>query len=146
MLDHSVDYLPIYYQACKDASPVGSGVDLLGLCFATGPSSIIAGISIAKTKRYRPQMWFAWCMMILGMGLTSTITETTSRATSIGFQILLGVGVGTLFTASYFPVLAALPVTSNAPALSFFVFLRTFSQVRHARLLYSPRRRSRTPP
>ncbi|KAJ6456450.1 major facilitator superfamily domain-containing protein [Mycena sanguinolenta] len=124
-----VYYLPVYYQACKDASPTASGVDLFGLSFSTAPFSIMAGISITGTKRYRPQIWFAWSTLLIGIGLLSSVTENTSRATSIGFQIIIGIGVGILYSAAYFPVLAPLPVTSNAFALSFFVFIRTLAQI-----------------
>lgn len=67
--------------------------------------------------------------MLIGLGLTSTVTENTARGTSIGFQIIAGAGIGILYSASYFPVLAPLPVSSNAYALSFFIFLRTLAQV-----------------
>lgn len=64
------------------------------------------------------------------MGLVSMIKADTSRATSIGYQIITGTGLGAIYTSVYFPVLAPLPVTANAYALSFFVFLRTLAQVR----------------
>ncbi|KAI0352111.1 Mfs1.1 [Trametes cingulata] len=122
-------YLPVYYQACKDASPTASGIDLFGLCFSTGPMSIITGISIGKTKAYRVQLWMGWCLVILGVGLMSMITEDTDRAASIGFQVVSGVGIGIIYSATYFPVLAPLPISSTAFALSFFVFVRTFAQI-----------------
>ena len=68
--------------------------------------------------------------MMIGLGLTSQITESTGRLTSIGYQIPIGIGVGIVFADIYFPVLAPLPVTSNAQAVSFLIYLRTFSQVR----------------
>ena len=123
--------MPVYYQACKEASPIASSVDLLGLFVSVGPPTIIAGASVAKTNRSRPQLWIGWCFILIGLGLMSSVTESTSRATSIGFQVPIGVGVGMIFAASYFPVLAPLPPTSNAPALALFVFLRTFAQVCH---------------
>ncbi|KAM5530941.1 hypothetical protein V8D89_015386 [Ganoderma adspersum] len=122
-------YLPVYYQACKDASPLTSSVDVLGLFASVGPPTIIVGASIAKTNRYRPQLWIGWCFILVGLGLMSSVTESTSRATAIGFQIPIGVGIGMIFAAAYFPVLAPLPPTSNAPALALFVFLRTFAQI-----------------
>ncbi|KAI0751912.1 Mfs1.1 [Daedaleopsis nitida] len=124
-----LDYLPVYYQACKDASPTSSGIDLLGLCFSTGTVSIVVGASIARTKRYRPQLWFAWCLTLVGVGLISTITEDTSKAASIGYQVLPGLGIGILYSGTYFPVLAPLSVTLNASALAFFVFVRLFAQI-----------------
>ncbi|KAL1937269.1 hypothetical protein VTO73DRAFT_13878, partial [Trametes versicolor] len=111
------------------ASPTASGIDLFGLCFSTGPMAIIAGVSVAKSRRYRPQLWTAWALVMVGVGLMSTVTEDTARAASIGFQIIIGVGVGILYSATYFPVLAPLPVTSNALALAFFIFLRSFAPI-----------------
>ncbi|KAJ3019302.1 hypothetical protein NUW54_g122 [Trametes sanguinea] len=130
--DHAgmpIDYLPVYYQACKDASPAASGIDLFGLCFSTGPMAIITGISIGKSKVYRPQLWVGWCLITVGVGLMNTITEDSHRSLSIGFQIVAGIGIGILYSAAYFPVLAPLPVTSTAFALSFYVFLRSFAQI-----------------
>ena len=126
------DYLPVYYQACLDASPTASAVDLFGFVFTTGPFAMITGATIAATKRYRPQLWLAWALMLIGLGLTSTMSESTSRAASIGYQIPTGIAIGMTYSATYFPVLAPLPLESSAPALSFFVFVRTFAQVRRA--------------
>ena len=125
-----LDYLPVYYQACKAASPVGSGIDVFGYTFSTAPFSIVAGLSVTASKRFRPQLWLAWCFTILGMGLMSLLTEDSSLAMSIGFQIILGAGVGTSLSIAYFPVLAPLPVESSAYALAFFIFLRNLFLVR----------------
>lgn len=123
------DYLPVYYQACKDASPIGSGVDLFGLAFTLLPVGAVSGLSVTKSGRYRPQLWFAWICLVVGAGLLSTLHFDSSRGASIGYQIILGFGIGTLMTSTFFPVLAPLPVTLNAPALAFFMFVRFFSQV-----------------
>lgn len=123
------DYLPVYYQACKDASPLASGVDVLSFCFSTGSISIIIGVSIAVTKRYRPQLWVAWALIVVGVALLSTVSENTPRGASVGYQFIAGVGVGIVYAGAYFPVLAPLPVNLNAPALAFFVFVRSFAQV-----------------
>ncbi|KAJ6511410.1 major facilitator superfamily domain-containing protein [Mycena vitilis] len=124
-----VYYLPIYYQTCKEASPTASGVDLFGFTFSSAPVSILAGISVAATKRFRPQLWIGWCLIITGFGLLSTVGFDTSRGKSIGYQVVVGSGVGITWSTSYFPVLAPIPVTSSAYALSFLVFCRVFPQV-----------------
>ncbi|KAI0746387.1 Mfs1.2 [Daedaleopsis nitida] len=122
-------YLPIYYQACKDASPTASGIDLFGLVFTSGPFAIITGATISATKSYRPQLWVAWIFILVGVSLTSTVDEATSIAVSIGYQIPAGIGIGMVYSAAYFPVLASLPLSSTAQALSLFVFLRTCAQI-----------------
>ncbi|KAI0047422.1 MFS general substrate transporter [Auriscalpium vulgare] len=122
-------YLPVYYEACRGSSPTGSGIELFGLCWAQGLGAISAGISVRVLKRYRVQLWLAWCLVVIGLGLLSSMDESTHRATSIGYQVILGTGIGAIFATAYFPVLAALPVTSTAPALSLFVFLRCLTPI-----------------
>ncbi|KAI0026720.1 iron permease [Vararia minispora EC-137] len=122
-------WLPVYFQACKDASPTASGVDAFGLSFTISPSSIITGITVQATHAYRPQMWLAWVLMLLGTGLLSSLSADGSRAQAYGFQVLAGIGIGIVYVAAYFPVLAPIPVRQSTPALSFHTFLRNFAQV-----------------
>ena len=127
-------FLPLYYQACKSASPIASGVDLLALCFSTGPISILTGLSITKTQRYRPQLWLGWALVVVGAALTSTLDEHTARGAGIAYQVVVGCGVGVVWSGAYFPVLAPLDVRLSARALVFFVFVRSFAQVGFASL------------
>jgi hypothetical protein len=122
--------MPVYFQACKDASPTGSGVNLFGLALTLSPISIAGGISITVWKRYRPQLWFGWALTVVAMGLLSVLHSDTPRATSIGLGVLTGAGIGIAYTGTFFPVLAPLPVAANAHAIALGVFLRAFAQVR----------------
>ncbi|KAJ7806153.1 major facilitator superfamily domain-containing protein [Mycena olivaceomarginata] len=124
-----VYYLPIYLQACKGLSPARSGVILFGLAFSTPPIAIISGIIITITKRYRAQLWLGWVISIVGLVLMGTTHTDTSLRTFVGFEILVGAGFGIIFSSTYFPVLAPLPLTAAAHALAFFAFLRQFFQI-----------------
>ena len=123
------DWLPVYFQGCKDTGPVASGVDALGFSLSTSPTCIITGIAIQKSGKYRPQMWSAWCLIITGVGLLSYLDANGNRGQSYGFQVIAGVGIGIIYVAAYFPVLAPIPVTKSTPALAFHTFLRNFAQV-----------------
>lgn len=46
----------------------------------------------------------------------------------IGFQIIVGVGVGINFPAPFFPILAASPVNESAHALALLMFVRSLAQ------------------
>ncbi|KAJ6525735.1 MFS general substrate transporter, partial [Mycena capillaripes] len=124
-----VYYLPVYLQACKGFSPTRSGVILFGLAFSTPPIAIISGIIITLTKRYRAQLWLGWVISIVGLVLMGTTRADTSLRTFVGFEILVGAGFGIIFSSTYFPVLAPLPLTSAARALAFYAFLRQFFQI-----------------
>lgn len=59
----------------------------------------------------------------------STLDTDSNVAHFIGYQVIVGLGLGILLTTGFFPVLAPLPVKYNANALAFFMFVRWFSQV-----------------
>ncbi|GJE91677.1 MFS general substrate transporter [Phanerochaete sordida] len=125
----AIYFSPVYFQACRNAGPVRSGVEMFGYGLVVGPMLIATGVSIARTKAYRAQLWAAWGFTMLAMGLCSTLRVDTPLARAIGVWVLLGVGSGIYFAATYFPVLAPLPVAENAHALAFFAFCRSFAGV-----------------
>ncbi|KAJ7048471.1 Mfs1.2 [Mycena amicta] len=111
-------WLTSYFQACKDASPIAAGVDIFGSSQSIAPSSLAAGLIIQRFSRYRQPMWFGWALIIVGAALLGHLDENSARATNYGVQILLGVGVGIIYVAAYFPVLAPIPnrLSTNLPA------------------------------
>ena len=123
------DYLPVYFQASKLASPVRSGIYMFGVAFIIPPFAIIMGVSAQVLNRYRPQNYLGWMITVAGFGLLSTLNEDSSTATIVGYQIFLGIGVGIIWIGTQFPILAPLPFSNNAHALAFFTFTRVFAQV-----------------
>ncbi|KAH9847856.1 Mfs1.2 [Lenzites betulinus] len=122
-------YLPVYYQSCKNASPLGSAVDMLGLSLSMGPIVIASSVSVTVFKAYRPQHYLGWAIFMIGMGVFTTLDADAPRAHAIGMPVLLGAGAGILFAVTYFPVLSPLPVSENAHALAFFAFCRSFAGI-----------------
>ncbi|KAL0569152.1 hypothetical protein V5O48_012826 [Marasmius crinis-equi] len=123
-----VYYIPVYFQATHGSTPIQSGVLTLAFC-VLAPASIIAGTLVKKTGRYRPQLWVGWVLLMIGLGLLSTINANTSISRTLGFLVLIGFGMGLTYAAVVFPVQAPLSPSLNAPALSFFQFTRIFSGV-----------------
>ena len=82
------------------------------------------------TKTYRAQLWLAWVLTILAMAVMSTLRADTPSSRATGYPTLLGFGSGMFYAATYFPVLAPLPISENAHALAFFSFCRSFAGVR----------------
>ncbi|KIK54883.1 hypothetical protein GYMLUDRAFT_176382 [Collybiopsis luxurians FD-317 M1] len=122
-------YLPVYYQACQRSSALHSGVLMLGMTTTLCIFMISVGLSVAKAKKYRPQMWVGWCIYITGFAVLSTLTPSSSVARAVGFPVITSAGLGILVATGYFPILAPLPVTQNAYALAFYTFLRTFANI-----------------
>ncbi|KAG8927326.1 hypothetical protein FRC01_007661 [Tulasnella sp. 417] len=121
-------YLPVYFQATLEQSPVKSGISVFGNAFTIAPGAIIAGVSAEIFRVYRPQNAVGWAMSAIGIGLLSLLDASSSKAEWVGYQVIEGLGLGLLFTASEFPVLAPLPVTETAHALAFYTFVRSFAQ------------------
>ncbi|KAI0045564.1 MFS general substrate transporter [Auriscalpium vulgare] len=122
-------WVPVYFQACKEASPIAAGVDSFALSYTISPMSVITGVLIQKTQRYRPFMWVGWVFMIVGVALLCTLGADSSRGSALGYQILAGIGIGIVYIAAYFPVMGATDVKQSTPALAFFTFLRNFALV-----------------
>jgi hypothetical protein len=85
--------VPTYFQACKGADPISAAVRTLGLS-AISLSAVIGGVSVKILKRYRPQIWVAWALQIIGGGLMTTVTADTPSAHIVGFCVLYGAGAG----------------------------------------------------
>ena len=96
----SLDYLPVYFQACKDASPIRSSVDMFAYFFVLGPCVIMGGVSVAVLKRYRPQLWTGWAIAVTGAGLYTMVSADTALSVAIGLQVITGASIGSLFCSS----------------------------------------------
>ncbi|KIM86227.1 hypothetical protein PILCRDRAFT_65068 [Piloderma croceum F 1598] len=123
-----LDFIPVYFQACKDADAISAGVRTLGLA-SIAVTGLIGGVSVKIFKRYRPQIWISWALQIVGGGLMTTVKSDTSTAATVGFSVLYGVGAGINYAVIVYPVQAPLPIKQAAPALAFFSFLRSFAGV-----------------
>ncbi|KAI0363641.1 iron permease [Pilatotrama ljubarskyi] len=124
----AIFYLPVYFQASQGASAVGSGVDMFPLCLTVPAFAILTGLSVQIVRRYRPQNYIGWALIIVGFGALSILDEKSSLATYIGCQIPLGVGLGIVWISTQFPILAPLPFSNSVHALAFFTFTRCFAQ------------------
>lgn len=90
----AVTYLPIYFQAIKGASALSSGVMVVPLILGFLITSIIAGILTNVTGYYNPSMILCTILASIGGGLISTFAVDTLHPKWIGYQALLGFGIG----------------------------------------------------
>jgi len=87
-------YLPIYFQAIKDASAINSGIDLLPFILALVVGVLGAGVLTAKCGYYTPLMYASALLLPIASGLITTFAVSTSRAVWIGYQIFVGFVLG----------------------------------------------------
>ncbi|KAF8572629.1 MFS general substrate transporter, partial [Ramaria rubella] len=124
----AIYYIPVYFQACKDADAVKSGVLTFGLA-TIAPASVLGGISVKILKRYRPQIWTGWCLQVIGISLLTLVKLDSPVGLAVGFCVIYGAGAGINYATQVYPVLAPLPISANAHALSFYSFMRSFAGV-----------------
>ena len=96
-------YLPLYFQAVRNATPILSGVYLLPTALALSAGSIGTGIFVRKVGAFLPPIWFGMFMMTLGYGLFVDFHANSNWAKLALYQIIAGIGVGPLFQA---PIIA----------------------------------------
>ena len=89
-----VYYLPVWFQAIKGVDAVQSGINTLPFLIATGLSAMMAGITVTKFGYYVPLMIIGPIFTAIGTGLTTTFQPDTPEPKWIGFQILIGWGIG----------------------------------------------------
>ncbi|KZP23294.1 MFS general substrate transporter [Athelia psychrophila] len=122
-------YWPAYFQAAKGASAVRSAIDFFSVAFVVAPCAMLAGGTISATQVYKPQNIIAWVLMTVGPGLLSLVHADSSKAMWVALPIPFAAGMGLLYAATVFPVLAPLPPALAGQALAFLIFVRNFGNV-----------------
>ncbi|KAJ5410692.1 uncharacterized protein N7487_005051 [Penicillium crustosum] len=87
-------YLPIWLQAIKNRTAVQSGIDTLPLVLSLVAGSTMSGQVVGRLGYYTPFTIASSCLMPIGAGLISTWRVNTSSGMWIGYQIILGFGIG----------------------------------------------------
>jgi EmrB/QacA subfamily drug resistance transporter len=90
----AMTFLPLYQQTVQHASPTVSGLLLIPMMLGSTVTSLIAGRFTVQTGRYKILPIIGGAVMAVAMVLLSTIGASTSRWTTMGFFVVLGVGMG----------------------------------------------------
>jgi hypothetical protein len=122
-------YLPLYFQSCKEASPVMSGVYILPTAIAAMPFSILSGITLSKVGRYRPLQFLGTVCLIVGFGLYSMLDATSSTGFWLGIQFVGAAGIGLLVPTILPAIQAPLEDDDTAVTTATTGFLRSFGGV-----------------
>jgi hypothetical protein len=123
------DWYPVFFEACKETSPTEAGIALFGLSYSLGLIAIVAGIVVKKSGNYVIPTFVGWVLVVIGVGLLTTLHVNSNIAKGVGFQVVIGSGAGIIYVVSMYPILASIPVTQNAPAMALYVFSRYLGNV-----------------
>ncbi|KAF8597474.1 MFS general substrate transporter [Ceratobasidium sp. AG-I] len=90
-------YLPVYFQVTRGHSATRSGIDILPFMLSVIIAAGATGGATNATGRYWPYLFASPLLCCIASGLLYTLDSTSGSGKEIGFQILLGVGVGGAF-------------------------------------------------
>ncbi|TKA62106.1 hypothetical protein B0A55_09723, partial [Friedmanniomyces simplex] len=114
-------FIPLYFQSVTGASAQESGVRTLALVLP------LSGILIKQTGYYKPLLVLGSALAALASGLIVTWDVRTSAGRWIGYQILLGAGMGLSGQGSIVAAQAAVGSSDIAPATATVLFFQTIS-------------------
>jgi len=87
-------FIPTWLQAIKGQSAVKSGIDTIPMVLSLVVANITAGQLTGRIGYYTPAAYLSAIIMPIGAGLVTTWDVNTSSPKWIGYQILLGFGIG----------------------------------------------------
>ncbi|KAI8163271.1 Efflux pump dotC [Colletotrichum sp. SAR 10_70] len=114
-----VYYIPTFYQLVYNYGATRSGVMLLPITLVQTASSTLSGLIVHRVGRYRECILFGWLCWSVGLGLMSTLDETSGLGKQIGYSLLIGVGVGNTLQPALVAIQAGVPRKDMAVVTSF---------------------------
>ncbi|KAK8098075.1 uncharacterized protein PG998_013561 [Apiospora kogelbergensis] len=117
-------YLPLYFQAVKQATPFQSGSLILPLIITCVVVDILSSAYMFKVGRYRELIWGGTALLTLGTGLYIAYDADTPLAAIVGFQIVHGLGMSSLFHTPLMALQSSVSQADTASATATLGFLR----------------------
>lgn len=95
----TVIQLPERFQIVNSTSPIGAGVRLMPLLFASAFGSSFAGFCSSRKNNTFWTLLGASSLMLIGCGLMSSVSGRPSLQPSMyGYQVIFGLGIGMTFS------------------------------------------------
>ncbi|KAJ4370460.1 hypothetical protein N0V83_004978 [Neocucurbitaria cava] len=117
-------YMPLFFQAVLEASPLRSGLLLLPFIVTGCVAGVLAGVVIHRTGRFREIAWIGTFFLALGFGLFISFDAYTTTAKAVGFVMIGGLGSGLLFEAPLIAVQSQVEQQDVASATATLSFVR----------------------
>jgi EmrB/QacA subfamily drug resistance transporter len=116
--------LPLYLQIVKGHTPTEAGLLMVPLTAGLMSGSVISGLFISRTGRYKIFPIAGAFLFTVGMVLLSTIKVDTSIALVCGYAVLFGLGLGFNMQTLVLAVQNAVPPQDMGVATSSATFFR----------------------
>ncbi|MDO7905969.1 MDR family MFS transporter [Paenibacillus sp. JX-17] len=117
-------YIPIFIQGVLGGKPTNSGLVLLPMMLGSVVTASMGGFLMTKVK-YRSIMIPTLLLLVIGLGLLTTLGEHSSLWTLRGYMILVGLGIGASFSVLSNAAIHSVPPQQRGSASSTLNFLRS---------------------
>ncbi|KAF2016944.1 MFS general substrate transporter [Aaosphaeria arxii CBS 175.79] len=118
-------YLPIYFQAVRRVSAISSGIRLIPVILGLTIVQIAIGTVIIVSGMHNPFLIIGPAIAAVGSGSFTILNENSNPAAWIGFQVILGVGVGLCLTIPIMLSQVVVKPQDVATATSLIIFAQS---------------------
>ena len=120
----AIIFLPRWFQVVRGESATLSGYLLFPLLVGLIGSSILSGISVSRTGRYKPIVIGGIAIMAVGLVLMTQLNATTDYVPLFVWMFITGVGIGPTLSVFTIIVQNAVPFAQLGVATSNLTFFR----------------------
>lgn len=121
-----ITYLPMWFQAVKDVSPLMSGVYYLPSVISTTLATIISGFLVSRFGQYTPFMVGGGALAAVAAGQMSTFTPASGPRLWVTYQLLNGIARGIMAQQPVTAMQANLPPEHISIGTALIVFAQNF--------------------
>ncbi|KAG9014359.1 hypothetical protein FRB94_012765 [Tulasnella sp. JGI-2019a] len=106
----------VYHQGAGAPEPLQLGVGVFGVAFTVAPTAISSGFIVVYFGTYRLINFVDWIFTVLGFGVLSLLRAVSHK---IWQTEVIGFGLGILYAAPTYAIMAAQPVcmSASSPAM-----------------------------
>ncbi|KAI3397647.1 hypothetical protein diail_10518 [Diaporthe ilicicola] len=122
-------FVVLYFEGVLTKSAARAGVLLLPGILVYVPASVVGGIFLSKTGRYKPIHLVALLVVVLASGLYIDFGRNSSLAKIVIYQMIAGTGTGILVSTTLPTAQAALDDVESVTASALWAYLRLFGTI-----------------
>ncbi|KAI3141819.1 hypothetical protein DTO012A7_5036 [Penicillium roqueforti] len=101
-------------------------ISILPFCCVVFVFTGIAAFAVDFFRRYIWEIWAGWVFLAVGCGIFSLWDRSSSVAMTAGFQVIAGIGIGTIFSVPPIPMQASAAPDDQGLAMGIMVAFRLF--------------------
>lgn len=122
----TIYYLPIWFQVVKGVSAVESGIRNIPILLSVVVGTMGSGTLISKLGYYTPFMLASSVFTSIGAGLLTSFDLDTGSPRWIGYQVIIGFGIGLGLQLPLMAVQTVLDMSEIPSATALMIFLQLF--------------------